>query len=262
MKITQKRPAIDYSYHWHETTINKDNGIAYTFDSKTGQECLNRSGYKSLFFKMATHYCPQQHITTCGIASATIVLNTMYSINKWNKPISRKSLLHIAELDFDLANYSWDENNFFDVAPHMFKIVTGQELSDGEVRPGIELMTLTKTIKEHNIPVDAKQIISVDETGIDEFRSLVKQVTGALGSKYMIANFSLSTLIPSINNGHFAPVAAYDEVGDYVLLLDPWVAFAGWLWIKLTELYKSMNTKDNDEYRGYILISNRKKLKQ
>ena len=118
------------------------------------------------------------------------------------------------------------------------------------------------TMREHNITANVKQIDIVDDIGIDEFRSLVKQVTGASGSKYMIVNFSLSTLIPSINNGHFSPVAAYDEQGDYILSLDPWVAFAGWIWIKLPELYISMNTKDNGEYRGYILISNRKKVKQ
>lgn len=71
----------------------------------------------------------------------------------------------------------------------------------------------------------------------------------------MIAHYQLDLYLEE-SGGHYSPIAAYDEKSDSVLILDTWAAANTWIWVKLEDLYKSMNTLDGKNYRGYLIVKN------
>ena len=107
----KKREIIDYGYISQNSEIEPES--VYTFDSKESQKYFINSRNKAAFFKLAPHYAPQQHITTCGIASAVIVLNAIYAIRKKKRPMASNSRFYNLEENKIYANFIWNEKNFF-----------------------------------------------------------------------------------------------------------------------------------------------------
>ena len=56
------------------------------------------------------------------------------------------------------------------------------------------------------------------------------------------------------NSGHFSPIVAYNEDGDYVLVMDVASHLGVWVWIKLEDLYRLMNGTLSGIKRGYIVV--------
>jgi hypothetical protein len=91
------------------------------------------------------------------------------------------------------------------------------------------------------------------ESDLAAFRRQVKENAATAGD-YMILNYSLGFLSGlGEGGGHCAPVAAYDEEEDLVLLLDPRGAYR-WAWIATASLYEAMNTIDevSQAHRGWV----------
>jgi len=65
-----------------------NNSSVIAFNSIEGQKYFCESNYKTAFFDLAPNYSPQQHMTTCGVASAVIILNTIYRKNSKKCPLA------------------------------------------------------------------------------------------------------------------------------------------------------------------------------
>lgn len=233
-----------------------DLAVVIPFDTKAGQEYFSNSKHKNPFFKLAPNYVPQNHVTTCGIASAVMVLNTIYVTNQKQRPLSMTGSCYIEDSGTLYANRIWDQDNFFNdsVCSILDKdVVKGKKKVSGQYAPGVNLAELSMALRSHELTVMTHHVDSIELEQIKHFRDLIKQITINI-DHYMIVNYELSLLSPKLKQGHFAPVAAYDTETDRVLLLDPWSSFTPWIWVSLVDLYKSMHTLDNKKYRGYLLI--------
>ena len=233
--------------------------IVIPFDTSHGQDYFNNTEYKNSFFKLAPHFSPQHYITTCGIASAVIVLNAIFVANQKERPLSKEGSWYIEETKTIHANRIWSEDNFFnDVACTIIdrEVLMGHKKICGKHVPGLNLSELSSALISHKLSIKKVCVDEAEPKNIAKFRDLIKQITLEVDF-FMIVNYELSLLSPKLNQGHFSPVAAYDAKTDRVLLLDPWSAYTPWVWIKLEELYKSMHTLDNNMYRGYILIKSK-----
>jgi len=229
--------------------------VVTPFDSETGMERFQQSKFKKAFFKLAPHYAPQQHITTCGIASSVMVLNTIYAGNKLTPPVSVSGSWVAPEYKEVYANFVWTEENFFNskIAGILSRdVVEGKTKVDGDYDVGVGLDKLAKVLSLQGLQSKAYHIDQVSNSGLDQFRSIIKQIT-ANPDTFMIANYNLQ-IQSEIDGGHFSPIGAYDEISDSVLVIDTWSAFAPWVWINLYDLYHSLHTLDAKTYRGYILV--------
>lgn len=247
---------IDYGYFSNSIGEYDCCTNVVPFDSVQGKNYFLQSNFKNSFFKLAPHYAPQQHITTCGIASVAIVLNTIYATNNFKRPLDEDSCFYMASSKKKFANFIWNETNFFTEKVKLIldkNIITGNKLINGEYALGVSMIQLSEAINLHGVKASYYFADNISEKDISQFRELVKSITYN-PKKYMIANYHIGIQFPNLNSGHFSPIAAYDEFSDYLLILDTWAASTPWVWINLTDFYKSMHSLDGDEYRGYIII--------
>ena len=55
--------------------------------------------------------------------------------------------------------------------------------------------------------------------------------------------------------GRFSPsLFSVDERSDSILLLDVAGYLNPWYWTRVEHLYQAMNTRDGDNYRGYLVV--------
>ena len=129
---------------------------------------------------------------------------------------------------------------------------------NNEYNLGVNLSMLARALnmvlKSINMTAMPSYVNKTSEQQLDTFRVLIKDVMNS-PNQYIIVNYNLNIQCPELNCGHFAPIATYDQASDRVLILDPWASFSPWVWVKLTDFYSSMNTRDGNNYRGYILIN-------
>lgn len=254
--INFKKPTfVDYGYNKFTVSPYSDTIAVTAFDTEDGIAYFESSEYKKAFFILSPHYAPQQNINSCGIASAVMILNTVYANNGEQPPISWQGSWFVPEDNTVYGTYLWTEDNFYNKKTDKIvtkDVVEGRKKINGKYVPGVTLDQLTALLNIQGLTATAYHADTATQNDIDNFRTLVKEIT-TNPTQYMIANYNLN-VESALNGGHFSPLAAYDEISDTVLILDTWSAFACWVWIKLEDFYKSMNTKDGSTYRGYILV--------
>ena len=54
--------------------------------------------------------------------------------------------------------------------------------------------------------------------------------------------------------GHISLIAAYQQDSDEVLVLDAALHKNQWQWVSLSNIISAMNTKDGNQYRGYMTV--------
>lgn len=247
-----------YNYGYAKFTISPySNTMAVTaYNTSEGITRLTQSQYKTAFYSLSTHYSPQENILSCGIASAAIILNTVYTNIGKTPPISVTGSWFIPEDNAIDGNFTWTENNFFNDKINGYldkEVIYGRKKVDGKYQVGVTLEQLTNALNMQGLIAEKVNVESSTNEDIEVFREMLKKEL-ANPTKYIIANYNLNVM-STLNGGHFSPLIAYDENSDSVLIMDTWNAFAPWTWVKVYDLYKSMNTKDGDTYRGYILIN-------
>lgn len=247
-----------YDYGYAKFTISPySNTLAVTaYNSESGINRLTASQYKTAFYSLSTHYSPQSNILSCGIASAVIMLNTVYANIGKTPPLSKTGSWYIPEDNAIEGNFTWTEDNFFNdnVDGYLNKeVIYGREKVNGQYVVGVSLEQLTTALNLQGLTVTKVSVETATDVDIEAFRALLKQQL-ANPTKYIIVNYNLNVM-SALNGGHFSPLAAYDQISDSALILDTWNAFAPWTWVKVYDLYKSMNTKDGNNYRGYILVN-------
>jgi hypothetical protein len=232
------------------------------WNSVEGRIRLTRTKYKKPFFALAHHFSGQEYPSTCGPASARIVLSAIYekigrpfrkdeqhSYTKWKNGIDKEMFKMTERNVFDL--YNKDDINYDIVARLKKRKGIGY---DG----GIDLNQLAGVIASHpNIIVeyiytsrkDGRKSKAVE---LNIFRKTIKHVC-ANENIYMIILYNL-TVSYDKQSGHYSPLVAYDDETDSVLIMDVASHYGTWIWVPLEDLFINMNPTISGSDRGYIVV--------
>ena len=195
--------------------------------SKPGMVLFSKNINQNLL-KLLEHFTTQKTMTYCGVASAVMVLNSSGLA---------------APIDFQHAPYHYfTQEDFFN--EQVQQIISVEEVQ----KVGINLLTLNQVIQSFGLK---SEVFFANELSLDEFRSLLKNTL--LNQQFIIVNF-LRTELQQQGNGHHSPIAAYDEKTDRFLILDVARYKYPAYWVKAEDLWNAVNTKDNETYRGFIII--------
>lgn len=253
---TSSPTIYDYGYEKYTVSTYSNTLAVLSYNTQEGISRFNSSQYKVPFYNLSTHYSPQSNILSCGIASAVIMLNTIYSTLGKQPPLSKTGSFYNLQDGYIDGNFTWTEDNFFNDNVKGYldqEVIYGRKKVDGNYVVGVTLDQLTQALNLQGLQANAVHVDSSTDANIEGFRELLKSTLGG-NSSYMIVNYNLNVM-SALNGGHFSPVGAYDQASDSVLIIETWNAFAPWEWIKVYDLYKSMNTQDGNSYRGYIMIN-------
>ncbi|PZU91260.1 MAG: glutathione gamma-glutamylcysteinyltransferase [Pseudanabaena sp.] len=195
--------------------------ISVTSDS--GKKLLSTSQSKTDYSPLSNYFVTQSHPAYCGVASMTIVINALHGDRKLT------------------------QDNFFDNQK------TNQIASALSIRwRGMNLDTLGKLLESHDVKV---QVYHAIDTNLSTFRDSVTENLKQ-SNNFVLVNY-LRRSIGQESGGHISPIAAYDRSTDRFLILDVASYKYPPVWVKADELWKSMNTIDNDggKTRGFVLVS-------
>jgi len=235
--------------------IAKDNNILW--NSSSGLLKLHNSKYKNDFYQLINFYQPQENPVYCAIATATIILNSL----NYGDIDSQKSgeITKPKSLGGGIIRYPlYSQQDFLNKNTQKIKekeIINFKKTnSKKEFDPGLSLSDLENMLVEYyDLKVRKFHAKALNAKSLNIFRKNVKR-TLAEDKRFLAVNFD-GKKIGQKTNGHMSPIAAYDQKSDYVLVLDVALHKNKWYWVKLKSLYKAMNTKDGDSYRGYLIIS-------
>ncbi|WP_058534654.1 phytochelatin synthase family protein [Legionella saoudiensis] len=196
--------------------------------SKPGM-VLFRKNINQNLLKLLEHFTTQKTVTYCGIASAVMVLNSSGLA---------------APIDFQHAPYHYfTQEDFFN--EQVRQVITPEEVQ----KEGISLSRLNMVIKRFGLN---SEVFFANDLSKDEFRSLLKNAL--LNQQFIIVNF-LRSALQQQGDGHHSPIAAYDEKTDQFLILDVARYKYPAYWVTVDDLWSAVNTKDNEIYRGFIIIN-------
>lgn len=226
-----------------------------TWNSKAGLARLENSKYKNDFYQLANFYQPQINPVYCAVASSVIVLN---AFEQGSVPNQKE--LAIAKPSGGVLEYhAYSQINFLNDKTDAIKkrevILFQKTDAKNEYDPGLTLFDLSSMLsKVYKLKTKIIYADKNDERALEKFRSdLQKYLQDA--TNFIIVNFDGKTL-GTKTGGHISPLAAYDEASDSVLVLD--VALhkgTTWYFAPVKELWAAMNTKDGQNYRGYLIVS-------
>jgi hypothetical protein len=120
-------------------------------------------------------------------------------------------------------------------------------------RQGMTLDQLGKLLALHPV---AHEIHHAADASLDAFRAAARDYLRAK-DHFVLVNYLRKAIGQQIG-GHISPLAAYDAEADRFLILDVARYKYPPVWVKASDLFDAMNTKDavNDNLtRGYVLIS-------
>lgn len=199
-----------------------------SFSSYRGMQYIQRNKHSNSL-KLLEHFTTQKYSAYCGIASAVMILN---------------AIKHDVPLDEEHCPFHYfTQDNFFN--KHVSKIIS-EELVQ---KNGITLMQLYKTIQQFGV---STKVIYANEISESLFRAQLKYAIQH--KQYVIVNFLRSNL-QQAGEGHFSPIAAYDEISDRFLVLEVARYKYPPFWVKTSDLWRAIDTKDGNFYRGFIITS-------
>jgi len=236
---------------------NFKNNELVSWSSKEGQKRFDKSKFKGDFIRLAPNFQPQINPLYCGIASSVIVLNTIYDYDRPNQPeLSTKFPEEIGNkmINFNLYSQITLLDEETNTIKHQDIIEFKQQGLNGNYDPGLSLGDLALLLQSFNLEVDVNYVdVKSDEKSRERFRDKIKAIL-ADENKFLIANFRGKSY-GATTGGHISPIAAYDHKSDSILLLDVAAHKNPWYWVSLDLLYHAMHTKDGDNYRGFLVVS-------
>ncbi len=237
-----------------------DPPVAVHWASLDGRKRLLRSKYNNDYFELSSHFQPQLNPLYCGIASSVIVLNSL-RLPKGAVPsqaeievsvpkaIGGGTLTYPAHSQLTLLGKKTDKIKQRDV------IELRSKSEEHQYDPGLTLKQLKGVLESYDLTVTIHQADSYTKKHIDEFRNTIKKVLHD-EDHFIIVNLN-GRIYGAATDGHISPLAAYDEISDSVLILDVAGYLNPWHWVPVGDLYAAMNTLDGNEYRGYLVISDK-----
>lgn len=223
------------------------------FYSEEGLKILQNSQAKNDFFQLVNFYQPQKNPVFCAVASSTILLNAInygeISSQKSGEIIDPKSG---KKIEFKL----FSQDDFFNAKSEKIKkrsVVEFREEVNGNFDAGYSLKELAEILKKaHNLKVKTTQIENFNQETLSNFRQQLQEILSEK-SQFILANFD-GKILNKKTRGHISPIVAYDSNSDMALVLDVALHKNGWYWVKTSEILRAMNSKDGDNFRGYLVI--------
>jgi len=199
----------------------------------------------SAYWQVAPHLIQQTTDSSCSLATAVMLLNTVRGCEghlRHTGPVSESSLLDTLGDQVWRAAVAQDGNglSLTEFAAAMERALASFEC-DGSWR--IEIAPVT----------DADAVIRDLRTALTKMERD--------GTGFAAANFHLDLFYGDGSDvGHFSPVGAYDAARDLVLMLDVYKKDYEPMWAPLPRLAKAMATlsRKTGEPRGYAVVKRRK----
>ncbi|HEX8701116.1 MAG TPA: phytochelatin synthase family protein [Myxococcaceae bacterium] len=231
-----------------------------SFTEAESMKRLERSKFKVDFFHLANNFEGQTNKAFCGPTSSAIVLNALRGTNDQIAKPRDPTLLSEADTKhlppgFDPLFARYTQNNLFSSeAAQKVKTreqVLGKPRAEGE-KPdgGLQLRQLHGVLQAHGL--DAQLRIVDDKLPEATIKAELKQNLKT-ANDYVIVNYHRPVLGQK-GGGHISPLGAYDAASDSFLIMDVNPNGQQWVWVKATDLIRSMRTPDVVENRGYLLV--------
>ena len=248
---------------------NKTHAVTVAWDSTEGKRRLFESRFNKDFFELAHRFQPQMNPTYCGVASAVTVLNAL----RLKTGLRIDSGLEVQAPDCHggttMHYNSYSQMTFLNedtdrIKPRQWvEGVTIKCETSGDVtfEPGLNLDELAAKLKTYLLDVKIKHAdinkspTRSKDNPVTRFR---QNLLAYLNDKntFIIANYHGRTIGKDVG-GHFSPIAAYHKDTDSCLVLDVAGHKHPWFWVSVKDLYHAMATKDGDDTRGYMLVSDK-----
>jgi len=237
--------------------LNFTNAFALQiWNSPEGIAKFNSSQYKNDFFQLANFYQAQKNPLYCSVASALIIKNALFYPD-----IPSQSSAETLRPDGSIIKFPLfvSQDEFFNEKTDRIKeksIVDFQKkslnLSPADYDPGLNLSDFSKILKVHKIKSKIYYQNEFNEDKVNQFRMNLKKILSDQ-DKFLIANFD-GKILQAKTNGHISPIVAFDENSDSILILDVALHKNQWYWVKVSDFVKAMNTKDGNNFRGYLVV--------
>lgn len=241
------------------------NEVIY-WSTDEGIERIETSRHKTDFFYLSNNFAPQNNKIFCGPATVAIVLNAL-RIRNYHSPLPEDKTQILEEDREYLSNKMWGrffnspvferytQNNIFTERSKKRSTVLGEPYIDagGDTRynPGFQIREIQQLLTTHNV----NAVLRIVTDDIDK-NQVKNELINNLKNKndYVIVNYLRSSLHQK-GGGHISPLGAYHKDSDSFLIMDVSPNVAEWVWVKSDLLIDAMMTKDIEENRGYILVS-------
>ena len=197
-----------------------------------GQALLARSRAQADFLPLVGWFETQANLAYCGVASAVMALN---SLALPAPPVPSHGTYRF-----------WTQTNLFTTAAAQG---TGGPEQVG--RRGMTLAQLAGLLAQPGLTV---QRWHGDQLSLPQLRGLLRQGL-ADPSDRLLVNYHRSNL-GQAGGGHIAPLAAYDEATDQVLILDVARYRYPSVWVPTQALWQAIRTRDADSglSRGLVRL--------
>jgi hypothetical protein len=225
------------------------------WNSDEGLKRLERSQFKNDFYQLVNFFQPQINPALCSVASSVMILN---ALNYGNIESQKDSEIINPENGVLIPYPLYTQSSFLNEKTDQIKkraiIAFKEKNAAGKYDPGMKLEdTNTVLSKIYKAKTKITHVENISEKSINNFRNLAKKIL-ADKTNFLIVNIDRKALNQK-GSGHYMPIVAYDETSDSLLALDPAVHKMQWFWVELPELYKAMNTKDGEFFRGYLVVT-------
>lgn len=188
------------------------------------------------FWALIGYYVPQNRSYSCTVATAAMILNAARA--RRPKTAADKVITQEELLD-RLSAQQWRKDQ-------------GTSLD----RLGRLLSAAFKAYGFQNASVT---VVHVEDATARTRRALVEALERAARSDkdFVLANFNQKTFTDDADVGHTAPVGAYDEETNRVLILDPDRKYYEPYWVTVDTLLAGMaaKRKGSNVSRGYIVVA-------
>lgn len=229
------------------------------WNSDEGLKRLSQSQFKSDFYQLVNFYQPQSNPFYCSVATGVILLNATHKNSEIPSQKENQAKRPKAVGGGISEFHSYSQLSFLNDQTDKIKrrevIQLKAPKHDEVYDAGMSLTDFNKILTQvYNFKTEVNRVEKNDETSQQKFRQDLKKYL-ADDKNFVVVNFD-GKIVGNGTRGHFSPLAAFNAETDSVLVLDVALHKTTWYWVDLAKLFEAMNTKDEDTYRGYLVIRN------
>ena len=214
---------------------------------------LATAEYNGDFAELSNYHQTQENKLFCGAATAATILNSLFT---GEAPLD-ESLVKASEREY-LPGGDWSpvfhlytQNTVLAPKVKTRMQILGEPYGGHDFNDyGLQLHQFAALLKSHGAKVTVHELNEVKSVEVEK-----KYMLAALAdeNKFLAINYDRKVLNQK-GSGHISPVSAYDEDTDSFLVMDVTTYKHMWHWVDAEVLIKAMNTKDIDNYRGYVVV--------
>jgi hypothetical protein len=187
------------------------------------------------YWRLAPHYVGQETETSCSLASATMVVNSLRGGRAGEAMATQADVLAAVGDGVWRAGVSTDEGHG----------ASGRLLAD----------CLARALPLYGI---ATEVVHVPVPDAGEGAPRLREALAGLesGDRLIVGHFHMAAVIGEGDYGHFSPLGAFDSATDRVLVLDVYRVTFEPYWVPFERLLAGMATRDRvaGEPRGWIEV--------